>query len=168
MKSLLTLSLILSVWSCSNSNSNTTKPYPNHVGDIEFNPELDSKEFSPCSEQHINQYYNFGSNIQYKGEKRALLNTFKEKYVTKIRNVDGYITIRFVVNCLGETGRFRVKTLDQDYKPTTLDKETVDQILDITKSLDGWKAGEYEGAYFDYYQYLTFKLSAGQIESIIP
>jgi len=155
--------ICLSLMSCEDKTD-----YPNHVGNLSKDSSLDIRNFKPCNEGQIHQYYNFGENIQYKGEKRAIINTFKTVFKNHNKQTNGYITIRFIVNCMGESGRFRVKTLDRDYKPVELDKTLVDDLLRITKGLDGWKPAIREEMYFDYYQYLTFKITNGQIESILP
>jgi len=163
MKYIIWSLLGLSFWSCQDNTG-----YPNHVGDIEKDSHLDSKDFKPCTDGQVYQYYNFGNNIQYKGEKRALINTFKREFKNQSADINGYVTIRFIVNCMGETGRFRVKTLDGDYKPIDMNKSLVDQLLSITKNLDGWLPGASGDLHYDYYQYLTFKITEGQIKSILP
>lgn len=142
--------------------------YLDHVGDLAFNAKIDNKDFLPCSEKFILQYYNFGENIQYNGEKRAIINTFKQNYKPVKSKENVYVTIRFIVNCDGKTGRFRVKTMDMDYNAIVVDKNITNQLLSITKSLNGWKQGIRDGVHFDYYQYLTFKITNGAIESILP
>jgi len=150
-------------------NAKEPKTYPRHVGDIAFDPKLDSKEFKPCHEDLVAQYYNFGIPIQYKGEKPALERAFYENYsIKKIESENGYVTVRFVVNCEGRTGRFRVEELDNDYTIKTFDEQITKQLLAITKSLDGWEIKEYEYKKYDYYQYLTFKIENAQIIDILP
>lgn len=143
---------------------------PNNVGDIEFDPKLDDFEFQTCSQDEIPQYYNFYGALMYEGEKYALdeqiYRRFKEKKRTK--NESGYITIRFVVNCNGETGRFRTIQMDSHYSPKEFDKSIVEQLQSITKSLDGWLPAEWENAKLDYYQHLTFKIERGKITDILP
>lgn len=161
--------LLFMVYGCK-PNNNATEPekYLDHVGDLTHDPELDSKDFHSCHEDLVNQYYAFGQNIQYKGEKRALMNSVYSQYNGKAFNDTGYITIRFIVNCEGQSGRFRVKTLDNAYNPVELNTEMTAQLLSIVKGLDGWIPGMYEGKGYDYYQYLTFKIESGEITSILP
>lgn len=139
-----------------------------HVGDIPFNPDLDDVNFKLCNEKHAQQYYAFGNSIHYKGEKGTLIREFQQKYTLKGVKDSGYITIRFIVNCQGETGRFRVIEMDKDYKETSLNPQIAKQLLQITQGLEGWKIAESDGNVFDYYQYLTFKITNGKIEHILP
>ncbi|MCO6488027.1 MAG: hypothetical protein J5I98_06390 [Phaeodactylibacter sp.] len=143
------------------------------VGDIPFDPATDSPNFKICGqESSIKQYYVRGSShtpAGYEGEKRALEQAFLERYNFPVsESEDGYVTIRFVVNCRGESGRFRIEQMGFDYQPRNFDPELVQQLLEITSSLDGWIPISREGKTCDFYQYLTFKLRNGQIEKILP
>ena len=78
------------------------------------------------------------------------------------------MTIRFIVNCQGQTGRFRVQGMSYKYNEKTFNKNLTSQLLSLTKQLDGWIIGENGGKKFDYYQYLTFKIEKGKLIEIMP
>lgn len=168
MKYIPSIVLLFCILSCGFQEKPKEKKYLDHVGDLEYNPTLDSKDFKPCHEDLISQYYAFREHIQYEGEKRGLVKQIEAKYDNSLSKDNGYITIRFIVNCEGQTGRFRVKTMDHAYKHKNIDSKITDQLINIVKELDGWKPGSYEQGRYDYYQYLTFKIESGQIISIIP
>lgn len=139
--------------------------YPEHVGDIVIS---ESDDFKACDEKRILQYYNFVKGVQYRGDKPALLNHFSN-VSTFDTNDTGYLTIRFVVNCKGETGRFRVEGMNSSYESREFSSACTTELLTRTQQLDGWLIGtNEEGEAFDYYQYLTFKLEAGKILEILP
>lgn len=143
--------------------------YPLQVGDISFNQALDDPEFKLCNESDVFQYYYFNGGFQYKGEKIKIIEHFKNEFtVNGDRNDNGFITIRFIVNCNGKTGRFRVQEMDRDYTEKVFSKQLTENLLTITKRLDGWMVGEYEGVQYDYYQYLTFKIEQGRLIEIMP
>lgn len=145
------------------------KDYLAQVGDIVPNAALDDPNFAPCHEPGINQYYNFGNGVQYRGEKPALTKFFADHLrIQASTDESGYITIRFIVNCKGETGRFRIETMDKNMKPKKFNGEFTDALLDMTRQLDGWLPGVYEGREYDYYQYLTFKIEQGKLVEILP
>ena len=50
----------------------------------------------------------------------------------------------------------------------SINKDISEQLLNITKSLDGWVIGKHEGKAYDYYQYLTFKIEDGELIEILP
>ena len=58
--------------------------------------------------------------------------------------------------------------MNSDFEEWSFDKKLVDELLTLTKTLDGWVVGEYEGQVFDYYQYLTFKIENGKLIEIMP
>ncbi len=73
-----------------------------------------------------------------------------------------------MVNCQGETDRFRLISADENYNEKTFAKSITDQLLDIAKSLNGWKVKKMKEKDIDYYQYLIFKIENGQLKEILP
>jgi|SRR6478609_10982791 len=148
----------------------TQSKYPDHVGDIAFDAKFDDPTFKICSEHSVHhQYYNFGKGVQYKGEKPAIEKHFKEVYSNKMQGETGYITIRFVVNCDGKTGRFRVQEMNNNYESKIFNKSLVARLLTLTKQLNGWIIGiDSNNKKVDYYQYLTFKIENGKLLEILP
>ncbi|MTI30458.1 hypothetical protein [Xanthovirga aplysinae] len=166
MKNLILLASLICLLAC---NSNTQKKeLLSHVGDIVFDPKIDTAAFEPCHKDLAFQYYNFSDAIQYKGEKAKIRREFESKFRPTNKNENGYVTIRFIVNCEGKTGWFRTITMDKDYKHQLFSAELTSQLLEITKQLDGWQPKEFDGKRYDYYQYLTFKITKGNIEDIMP
>jgi hypothetical protein len=104
----------------------------------------------------------------YHGEKPAIVKAFDEIDLPVIDQNDGYVTIRFLVNCKAETGRFRLEQVNFDYQDKIFEGELVTQLLEKTKQLDGWLPGVREGLRCDYYKYLTFKIINNQIVDILP
>ncbi len=170
MKRIISFLGILFLFGCS-QNTNTSDTYKD-VGDIPFDANLDNPDFQLCDENNIMQYYSKGtSNIPatYQGEKIAIINHFNENYENSIlEGQNGYLTIRFIVNCKGESDRFRVQEMDFKYQPKTFNTTIKNQLLTITKSLKGWIPPSNDGKYFDFYQYLTFRIEEGQIKKIMP
>lgn len=150
-------------------DTNTPNNYLRHVGDITFDPKLDDPNFKVCNERRAQQYYSFDKGLMYKGEKPALLAHFNKGFKPPKKSTEtGFVTIRFIVNCEGKTGWFRVLGIDNAYQPKTFSAALVDQLLSLTKQLDGWMTGDYNGTTYDYYQYLTFKIQNGHIIEIMP
>lgn len=139
------------------------------VGHISFDPDIDDSDYKICYPDYVWIYSPFDG-VGFEGEKPALVEVFKDQFIPR-KDVEssGYITIRFIVNCEGKAGRFRLIQLNEEYEiSTNIDKEVVDQIYRITKSLTGWSRHYYEGNYYDYHQYLTFKIKNGDIIEYLP
>jgi len=165
---LLPLIFLTTFYSCS-QNVQESEKYPLHVGDISFDKDVDDPNFKVCNENRVFQYYNFGKGIQYKGEKPVINQYFKDQANLPERiGENGFLTIRFIVNCEGRTGRFRVQGMDADYKEKKFDKDLTDELLSLTKQLDGWIVATHDKEKFDYYQYLTFKIENGKLIEIMP
>lgn len=165
--------LLSTLYSCGqvqNTNEQkTSKEYPLQVGDISFDSKIDDPDFKVCDDNNVLQYYNLGKGLQYKGEKSAINKYFKRGLKsTGLKEDTGYITIRFIVNCKGEVGRFRVQKMDNDFNEKEFSADFEKQLLKLTKQMSGWMVGEYEGKIYDYYQYLTFKSESGNLVEIMP
>jgi hypothetical protein len=151
------------------SGKSQASSYPENVGDISFNPKLDDPSFKICNEKYVFQYYNFSKGLQYKGEKVKIDQFFREHFTyKKMAGETGSLTIRFIVNCEGKTGLFRVQEMDSHYNAKKFNAELRDQLLLLTRQLDGWVAAQWQGKKVDYYQYLTFRLIDGKLIEIMP
>lgn len=147
-----------------------TNNYLRWVDDIEFDPLIDDQDFKLCKgDSSVVQYFNTGNGLEYTGEKIAIDKIFQERYdANKVKKESGLIRIRFMVNCKGETDRFRITAMDENYNKKQFDKSITNQLLAITKTLSGWKPKESRGVALDYYQYLIFKVQQGKIVRILP
>jgi hypothetical protein len=159
--------LIVVFASCQKSKTEKSA-YPDHVGDIAFDEKIDDPIFKVCTTGRIPQYYEFGKSLQYKGEKSAIDKHFEILKQNESTAESGYITIRFILNCEGKTGRYRVEEMNNDYQPISFDKKLVGKILTLTKELSGWIVGGDPEQTVDYYQYLTFKIEGGKLIEIMP
>lgn len=162
------ITLILFLSSCVSSQIKQSE-IKQGVGEIIFDKSIDDTKFKVCDEKQILEYYNFAKGFQYNNEKFTLIKIFKDELQLKNSFVEsGYITIRFIVNCKGKTGRFRIQEMDLDYKPKKFKSNLSKSILKITEKLNGWEIGKFENTAFDYYQYLTFKIVNGKLIEIKP
>ncbi|MFD2036593.1 hypothetical protein ACFSKL_17445 [Belliella marina] len=169
MKINLILLFCISILFSCNVEKEKEPAYLRYIGDIEFDPEIDDPDFKLCYyESSVFQYFSFSSLETFVGEKEAIDDYFKENYKPVDINESGWIRIRFIVNCNGETGRFRMIESDEDYKERPFNTKISSQLMALTKSLEGWQGFENEEHSLDYYQYLVFKINNGAIEQILP
>ncbi|MTI31068.1 hypothetical protein E1171_09630 [Cytophagales bacterium RKSG123] len=164
--------IVIFLFGCQKSKDESSQQkskYLRWVGDSKFDPEVDDPDFKACNGEKVAQYFNFSMGLQYEGEKRALEKVFREKYNPLSREGEsGLIRIRFVVNCKGKTGRFRLLQMDNDFQEKSFNPLITDQLLQITKGLTGWKRLPDTDNARDYYQYLIFKMEKGEIKEILP
>ncbi|WKK77896.1 hypothetical protein QYS49_12945 [Marivirga salinae] len=158
--------------SCISNPPEEKEPYQRWVGDISFDEKTDDPDFQLCyEEKYIRQYFNFSKGVQYKGEKPAIIRHFKENYKPVQSDQSGLLRIRFIVNCKGETDRFRLMGMNDEYQPMKFDSEISNQLLALTKKMEGWlpvEMDQMDNMTLDYYQYLIFKIHNGEIIEIMP
>ncbi len=166
-KPLSLLFVFIALTSCSTEKEQSK--YLRYVGDIEADTQLDDPAFKLCNDEvFLKQYFNFSQGLQYEGEMLKIKEQFELAYVPVEVNESGWVRIRFVVNCRGESGRFRMICSDEHYESREFDSRITDQLMSITKSLDGWKPLPDSENPDEYYQYLIFKIENGDIIEILP
>lgn len=171
-KSYLAIILLISIlYSCQTDKKVIGKQnYLRWVGDIEQDDQIDDLSFKVCNgDDKILQYFNLGEGPVYNGEKSKVLNTFKSNYKPiSDKKENGLIRIRFIVNCEGKAGRFRILQSGYDYQEKEFNQEIVSQLLNITKGIENWEVFYRNEVSVDYYMYLIFKIKDGQLKEILP
>jgi hypothetical protein len=159
--SFLFLSLCLPVFA-------QTTIFPDNVGDIPFDSLKDDPGFVVCNEKMVFQYYNTKS--YYKDHKNGIVKFLLDGFRPQESFADqtGYLTVKFIINCKGETGRFRLFEIDSSYQPSHFKEALSGQLLGLVKQLRGWQPAVYKGQIYDSYQYITFRIRNGKIISITP
>jgi len=134
------------------------------VGDIFYDSTRDSAEFQPCGDYQILQYYQVGT--YYNGGKKAIKKELLPKIKADGLPKNGLLTVRFVVNCKGETGYFRTKMINMDIEEIEVPLEVSKHFYALISELDGWVPGQIDGNPIDSYAQIAFKLEAGKITDI--
>ena len=167
MNKILFAIIISLIFSCSTKEE--PKEYSQTVGDIKFDPDLDDPEFKRCDDYSVQYYYGNVGGFSYVEElgiiKSTIMNSFRSNGT---KGQTGFYTIRFLVNCKGETGLFRSYSVDKNLKEFNFEHKISKQLLKAVKELKGWEIANYEGHSYDYYQYLTFQLLDGNLIDITP
>ncbi|RAI99390.1 hypothetical protein LX64_04521 [Chitinophaga skermanii] len=137
-------------------------PHPRTVNDLPIDSTVRAKD-----ENFIFQYYNIDTHVT--GGIHYIRKTYHKNYIPVLENTQqGFITLRFLINANGETGRFYVTGMDRHYRPLTFDAHITTQIIAIAKGLQGWQPGMYMNEKRDSYYYLVFKMENGYIKDIVP
>lgn len=170
MKYILSFILLIPLLASCQADKSALSKYPVQVGDIVFDEKLDDKNFKKCNpkESYGYQYYNDSKGFEYKGEKLKIEKELEALQLKSLGKENGYITIRFLVNCEGKTGLFRIEEMNEEYLKTNFDEKFLDALFKFTKNLNGWIPKEIQGKKIDYYQYLTFKIKHGEVSEILP
>jgi len=129
--------------------------------------EVNDSAFWVCQE-YIDPYYATG--LEYEGGTRQLKKEIWSKFKQQqYGSKNGYITIRFVINCAGKTGRFEIEQTDFNFEPIRFDKYLVKHLFLLTQSLNKWKIGkDKKGNLKDSRKFLTYKIENGELKKILP
>lgn len=138
--------------------------FTNRVGDLSFNKNDDNSTFKVCDDKRITQYYSTKSN--YQGGKKAIKREIWKITEQLTFKNSGFITFRFIINCNGEIGRFRVKTIDNELKENNFETQKVETLQTTIENLKKWNAGTWHDETLDSYFVLNFKVEKGKITDI--
>ena len=153
---------------------NNVSNYPYRIGYIPRGEGVNSNpKFSVCNEAYVVDYYNRNGPedepATYIGGSKAIGKLIQREYPDlNLKDESGMLTIRFIINCKGQTGRFVTIENDLDFKPRKFDPEVKDRLLTITQKLDQWRPNFLRGQNRDCAMYITYKLNHGKIIAILP
>lgn len=164
MKSKLNLFLLISFLTAITLTIWLSYQITNRVGDLSFNKEIDNSTFKICDEKRITQYYSTKSN--YQGGKKAIKKELWKTTEQLTFKNSGFITFRFIINCNGEIGRFRVKTIDSELKENSFDSQKIKILQTSINKLQKWNTGTWKDKTLDSYFVLNFKIEQGKITDI--
>lgn len=128
-------------------------------------------EFNLCGEGKMYPYYY--PELKYEGDFLAITNHFETNYDSgafkDIEEATGILTIQFQVNCNGETGNYKVKMVDLDFKETEMNKKLIQHILELSKELNQWIPAKNDNdETINSHKFLSFRIEAGKITEIYP
>lgn len=138
------------------------------IGYIKFDPKIDNVNFFLCDEYNIMEYYQV--NPVYNEGLKSINEYFIPhiNYANNLCEEDGYLTVRFVINCKGKTDRYRATFVNTEYLKSSKNKELKKYIVNKIKKMSDWTSGNYEGKDFDSYYHINFKISDCKISEIYP
>ncbi|MBT8245302.1 MAG: hypothetical protein HKP48_08410 [Winogradskyella sp.] len=123
--------------------------------------------FKICNEDYIAQYYNT-QELPYPNGK----NNFRKYIISSFENRNysdsGYLNIRFIINCEGETGRFIIQSNDLDLNPKPFNTDLKNQLFKLTSEATSWKSTVIREKNRDAYMYVSYRIENGEITEIIP
>lgn len=134
------------------------------VGDIPIKSTDEIADFSPCHENPIYQDYQI--NTDYVGGKRAIKSELESTFPINTLTESGLLTIRFIVNCKGETGIYRSKMIDSSLQEIDISNKDLTQIYAAISALDNWAPGRIRDQPADSYHQISFKLLDGEVIEI--
>ncbi len=156
--------LKLSVW---NETDKYELIYTKKTAIENFDNLLKNSTFQRCSINGVASSGNIGET--YEGGGNAIKNHFYDAYKTpkNTEGENGILILKFLANCIGETGEFTLTGMDLNYKAREFHPDISQQILDLAHTLDKWIPYEYKDQDYDNYKVINFRIINGQIKVII-
>ena len=156
-----------------NSNINSSKkdafdiPIVHHdLSYIPFDPQLDDINFTVCDSNGI---VSGRSYLKYASGRSQLIDDIQSNYEFKqaFADFDGFVIVRFLMNCKGEYGRYRSQSLHLDFTPQEAPEGLNEHLMDVIKGLDNWTKLLTREPQTEYSKYINLKISDGQIEHVL-
>ncbi len=162
------LPILLMTWllGCNTQKAEKALQYPDQFGEIKFNADLDNPAFELCDASNI---VHSRVSLNYEGGRKRIEEICKEK-VNGRENpyaFSGYILVRFLVNCKGQSDRFRIETLDDGFEKKACPDALILRVEKAVRSLDAWTITKPENEGKDHSKYLNFKMINGRVDAII-
>ncbi|OEJ99891.1 hypothetical protein [Roseivirga misakiensis] len=151
---------------CQSFSEEQNNEYPEQFGEIYFDADLDSPDFELC---HPEALVHSRVSLSYDGGRSSIEKAIREELLrTKANHLyNGYIVVRFLVNCEGKVGRLRLESLDNAFVSQTSPDQLNEILRSTIKSLDDWivtiKANEGK----DHSKYLNLKFENGKLDAVI-
>lgn len=159
MPNFLLLLFILILFSCKNykEKENDQLQFPFNRYNL-----LKSDLLNECSKE-VHKYYEISA--KHPKSSVSLIKLLNERKGPQIKkNINGYITFSFIVNCKGQIGEFIIYQLDQDFNRKTYDEQSIEILREFILDMKDFKIYEDK----NYYYYLTFKIGNGKVIDILP
>ncbi|WP_139135140.1 hypothetical protein [Roseivirga sp. 4D4] len=157
---------MIALVSCDVSSASDKKTYPDQFGEIAFDAALDDPGFQLCDSS---QMVHSRVSLNYSGGRKRIEELCKQQVNVggNAYAFNGYILIRFLVNCKGESDRFRIETLDEGFMPIECPDGLVSLVENAVRSLNEWVISKPENVGKDHSKYLNFKMVNGRVDAII-
>jgi len=138
------------------------------VGWIPFDKSLDNSNFKVCDELNIEEYYQV--NPSY-GEGMSSIRNYisaHQQALEALCEKDGYVIVRFVINCQGQTDRYRAKFMSLNYTDeNAINAELQKKIIQLMRDMGSWTPGKYDGKTYDCYQHLKFLFKNSKLVDVL-
>jgi len=94
----------------------------------------------------------------YRGSKSSFKKYIKENYKKVNDTENGFLNLRFIVNCEGLVGNMEINQLNTNYEKTQLSEKLVRQLVQLSSREENWLTANYDDHAVDSWKiYRTLK-----------
>ena len=156
--------LLLMLASCQSEKPTSGQIYPDQLGSIAFDAAMDSPDFKLCDETNL---VHSRTSLAYKGGK-AKIEVLTREWLANGIGVDfeGFVSVHFLVNCQGRSGRVRLNAMDGSFAQKEAPEALVNQLRNMVLSLDEWVIMKPTNTGKDHSSYLIFKIVKGEVVAV--
>ena len=145
--------------------------YPNRIGHIDPENALYTTGFELCGEGNLTGQYSSSAPHIYKNSKYTFRKYIQQNYSNKEYTDNGYLNLRFQVNCHGNVGNVEVNQLNEEYEKVQMNSDLVEQLIALTIQENNWQVRYHPDdstKTFNQYMYLLYKIENGNVTEILP
>lgn len=130
----------------------------------------DTSTFERCDEtKTVGWFASAATYVQiFRGGKPNFKKYIKQNYSKVDSAENGFLNLRFIINCNGEVGHMEVNELGSNYKSTKLSPKLVEQLTKLSSRKENWIVPISKDKPTDAYMYLIYKIENGEIVEILP
>lgn len=147
-------------------SKDVSNDYPAQFGEIPFDPSIDNSNFKLCDST---QLVHSRTSLSYAGGRIKIEEAAKALFAQHgvAYDYNGYVLVRFLVNCKGEVGRLRFESLGDGFMEQECPEGLIELIRKAIESLNEWTIVTPANMGKDHSKYLNIKIKNGQIDAII-
>lgn len=140
--------------------------YPAQFGEIPFEPSTDDTSFKLCDST---QLVHSRTSLSYVGGRIKIEEAIRASFGRHedVFDYNGYVLVRFLVNCKGEVGRLRFEALDDGFMKQEYPEGLLTLIRESVQGLSEWTVVTPSNMGKDHSKYLNVKIINGQVDAII-
>ena len=171
MKNVLFILLALYSFSCSIDKPAATTHFEipvrnHHLSYIPYDASVDHPDYIICDSTKVNSGRN---RLKYTDGTAQLKEDIQSSFVydPSYASFNGYIVIRFLVNCEGQSGRYRTQSLQLVFSPSGVPSDLLTHTIGIIKSLDNWTKSPKYDRREEYAKFINLKFENGKIQHVL-
>lgn len=120
--------------------------------------------FKRCMSGQPGEYYH--DNLTFRKGNEYLIQKLGEN--APKASGDGYITVHFTINCMGELGHPGLEQMDREFQPTSFESAFVQHLIKEVMNLKDWPEIKPGNSYKDIHSFLMFRIKNGKIADLCP